>query len=193
MKVLYSRLLACKSLASQLANDPMSPFTANSVASELALLDNDAPELGLLNLQKQNLNPAAYFYDYLLESCERLFDNVIEQQMFEDICRHMFGTKVCPTMEIFLLNLSCCKTQAYTMFTIDKVLGSLLKQVQSILSDKSIRLCEGLKRERELVNPAIQDLTDLRLNAEKIIGSEENLFRIDWVGFNFCFFVFVLL
>ena len=71
------------------------------------------------------------------------------------------------------------------MFTIDKVVSSFLKQVQSILSDKSIRLCDGLKRERDLATLTLQDQEDLRMNAEKVIGSDENLFRIDWVRLNY--------
>ena len=33
-------------------------------------------------------------YELLLESCELLFDNEVEQQVFEDQMRYMFGTKV---------------------------------------------------------------------------------------------------
>lgn len=38
-------------------------------------------------------NPEHY-YELLLVSCERLFDNEIEQHAFEDQTRYMFGTKV---------------------------------------------------------------------------------------------------
>lgn len=37
---------------------------------------------------------AVHFYDILLQSCERLFDNEIEQIAFEDQIRFMFGIKV---------------------------------------------------------------------------------------------------
>jgi hypothetical protein len=37
---------------------------------------------------------AEHFYDLMLESCERLFENEIEQQVFEDQMRYMFGIKV---------------------------------------------------------------------------------------------------
>lgn len=36
---------------------------------------------------------ATHFYDVMLESCEKLFDNEIEQHTFEDQLRSMFGTK----------------------------------------------------------------------------------------------------
>lgn len=35
-----------------------------------------------------------HFYDAMLVSCEKLFDNEIELQAFEDQLRSMFGTKV---------------------------------------------------------------------------------------------------
>lgn len=37
---------------------------------------------------------AEHFYDFMLESCERLFENDLEQQVFEDQMRYMFGVKV---------------------------------------------------------------------------------------------------
>jgi paired amphipathic helix protein Sin3a len=59
-------------------------------------------------------NPAEHFYGHLLESCEKLFDNVIDQSTFEDTARYMFGMK------------------AYNVFTLDKVIGALVKQVRNI-------------------------------------------------------------
>lgn len=37
---------------------------------------------------------AELYYDLMLESCERLFDNEIEPSAFEEQMRAMFGTKV---------------------------------------------------------------------------------------------------
>jgi paired amphipathic helix protein Sin3a len=61
------------------------------------------------------MNAATYFYGHLLEACEKLFDNVIDQAMFEDTVRFMFGMK------------------AYNVFTLDKVIGALIKQVRLTL------------------------------------------------------------
>ncbi|THH08411.1 hypothetical protein EW145_g2724 [Phellinidium pouzarii] len=162
VELLYSRLSTCKGLAMKLASDPASPYLANPVASDLALLDTGAPSHRLAELQK-GPSPAAHFYGYLLEACEKLFDNEIDQQAFEDITRYMFGTR------------------AYIMFTVDKVIGAIIKQVQNILSEnKSLVILEGLKRERDLPTTSSLDLDEIRSNAEKAIGPDENLFRIDW-------------
>ena len=68
------------------------------------------------------------------------------------------------------------------MFTIDKVVGSIVKQVQTILLDaKSQELFELLQRERNIQRPTTSDLTNLRRATEKVIGPDENLFRMNWV------------
>ena len=114
MEIMHSRLLACKNLASKLAS---SNSPTNPIAFELALLNTlPAPSLKLETLRRQaqedvqsrdsfngqgtdtsgglNPDPAAHYYPYLLECCEKLFDSEVDQQTFEDIARYMFGTKV---------------------------------------------------------------------------------------------------
>lgn len=70
-----------------MANDPSEPFKSNSLAAQLGLLA-DLTKLG------DRANSATHFYDLLLESCERLFDNELEQHVFEDQLRYMFGIQV---------------------------------------------------------------------------------------------------
>lgn len=57
---------------------------------------------------------AEHFYGHLLDCCERLFDNQIDQATFEDTARYMFGMK------------------AYNVFTVDKVVGAIIKQASFI-------------------------------------------------------------
>jgi paired amphipathic helix protein Sin3a len=58
--------------------------------------------------------------------------------------------------------------------------------VQLLFGDeKSQDLLEVLKREQALASPTTQDLINSRKNAEKILGPDENLFRVDWVGILF--------
>ncbi|EPQ53755.1 hypothetical protein GLOTRDRAFT_139874 [Gloeophyllum trabeum ATCC 11539] len=103
-------------------------------------------------------------YAMLLDACERLFDNDIEQHSFEDQMRQLFGPR-----------------DAYRIFTVDKVIGPMIKQIQLALSDsKSMELYELLKKERAITSPVSQDYINLRKQAEAILGPDENLFRIDW-------------
>ncbi|KAF9237770.1 hypothetical protein BU15DRAFT_88601 [Melanogaster broomeanus] len=107
---------------------------------------------------------AEHFYDLMLESCERLFDNEIDQHVFEEQMRYMFRFK-----------------DAYRIFTIDKVLGAFIKQVQLVLSNpRSHDLLEMLRRDRALSSPTTEDQTNSRRLAENIMGPDENLYRIDW-------------
>ncbi|KAF5380698.1 hypothetical protein D9757_007032 [Collybiopsis confluens] len=107
----------------------------------------------------------AHSYDVLLQNCERLFDNEIEQGAFEDQMRLLFGVK-----------------HAYKIFTIDKLIGTIIKQVQVVFLDqKSQELLEILKRDRAVPSPTTQDQINNRRNTEKVLGPDENLFRIDWL------------
>jgi len=100
----------------------------------------------------------------MVESCERLFENDVEQQVFEDQMRYMFGSK-----------------EAYEIFAIDKLIGAIINQVQVVLGDpKSLEL-ELLKKERTHGTLTTQDQINSRQNAERILGPDENLFRIDWL------------
>ncbi|KAG6893701.1 hypothetical protein C0992_008974 [Termitomyces sp. T32_za158] len=74
------------------------------------------------------------------------------------------------------------KQEAYKSFTVDKVIGAIIKQVQAIFADpKSQDILEILKKERSLVSPTTQDQINSRRNAEKVLGPDENIFRIDWL------------
>ncbi|KAH7872040.1 uncharacterized protein C8R40DRAFT_522237 [Lentinula edodes] len=122
-------------------------------------------------MERERLDPtAAQSYDILLQNCERLFDNEIEQSAFEDQMRSMFGVK-----------------DAYKIFTIDKLIGAIIKQVQLVFADpKSQDLLEILKRDRAMTSTTSQDQVNNRRNAEKVLGPDENLFRIDWLTENKC-------
>ncbi|KAG5651812.1 hypothetical protein H0H81_007335 [Sphagnurus paluster] len=162
IELFYSRLSLFKTIAAKLA---AAGSRSNPVAAELALPRGmDSMNLG------DRATVTEHYYDLLLESLERLFDNEIEQLAFEDQMRFMFGTKASSLNE------------GYKAFTFDKVIGALIKQVQAVFADpKSQDLLEILKKERSLVSPTTQDQINSRRNAEKVLGPDENLFRIDWL------------
>jgi paired amphipathic helix protein Sin3a len=94
---------------------------ANPIALELGLLEGLGP--GTLNLFAPTeavefnedgtaFNPVTRFYDHLLECCDNLFAGDMDQNTFEENLRFMFGTK------------------GYLMFTVDKVIAALIKQVR---------------------------------------------------------------
>jgi paired amphipathic helix protein Sin3a len=83
---LYSRLSTFKTIAAQLAVEggPHPNPTANTLG---------LPAQSELHFGERPTN-AEHYYDLLLESCERLFDNELEQHAFEDQMRFMFGPQV---------------------------------------------------------------------------------------------------
>jgi paired amphipathic helix protein Sin3a len=82
-------LLLFKDLTAKLVAQRANDSPSNPIASDLGLPSvPDAPNL------PDRLANAEHFYDLLLESCESLFDNKLDQHAFEDQMRYIFGTKV---------------------------------------------------------------------------------------------------
>jgi paired amphipathic helix protein Sin3a len=109
IQVLYSRLLTCKETADKLAKEGTSVQQINPLAYELGLADGSAAHAPYL----EGSNPAAEYYGHLLGLCERLFENDVDVNVFEESLRLMYGNK------------------AYIMFTVDKVVAAIIKQVSS--------------------------------------------------------------
>lgn len=62
------------------------------------------------------------------------------------------------------------------------VVQCIIYKVQAIIADpKSQELLEIVKRERALTSLTTQDRINIRRSAEKVLGPDENIFRIDWV------------
>lgn len=97
-----------------------------------------------------------------MDIIDHFFEGESESQTFEEGVRYLFGI------------------EAYTMFTIDKVVQALIKQIQTVLSDrKSIELIH-------LFNQSINEpkpLSSYRSSAEEILGgSDENLYKMNLVS-----------
>ena len=61
-----------------------------------------------------------------------MFDNEIEVPLFEDQMRFMFGPRVNFLRDLPLRKLTCNPQEAYKIFTVDKVIGSIIKQVREM-------------------------------------------------------------
>jgi len=93
---------------------------------------NPAAAAGIgLPADDERFADAAHFYEFLLESCEKLFDNEIEVPLFEDQMRFMFGPRVTFSSWWFVpLEADFNLQEAYKIFTVDKIIGSIIKQVR---------------------------------------------------------------
>jgi paired amphipathic helix protein Sin3a len=89
-QVLYSRLHIFKLIAIERVNDPSFDTNSNATVMDLELMQaSSGPQEG------QGQITALQYYELMLESCERLFDNQVEQLVFEDQMREMFGLHAC--------------------------------------------------------------------------------------------------
>jgi paired amphipathic helix protein Sin3a len=78
-----------KNIAIERVNDPTFDTSSNRTVMDLELMQASS---GTQEGQAQIT--ALQYYELMLESCERLFDNQVEQLVFEDQMREMFGLHV---------------------------------------------------------------------------------------------------
>ena len=88
-QVLYSRLHLFKNIAMERVNDP-----ALERGPTTTILDRELMQASAGPQEGQGHFTASQYYELMLETCERLFDNQVEQLAFEDQMREMFGLQV---------------------------------------------------------------------------------------------------
>ncbi|KAH9858239.1 hypothetical protein C2E23DRAFT_718829 [Lenzites betulinus] len=177
LQLLYSRLLICKEIGAQMAAEKHASLLANPIAVELGLDEPSGPSVVLQQAleafgdgrggggggagEEPNV-----LYLYLLDALEKVFENELDQATFEEHMRWFFRTK------------------AYNVFTLDRVIGAIIKQVQTVLADhKCQELWYLLRRARSAERAAVtttHDVIRYRREAERHVGSDEKLYRLDW-------------
>ena len=98
-QLLYFRLNTCKEVGANMAVNDHKELASNPVAVQLGL---DEP-LGPPGVLKQATETFCrgppdgnVLYLYLLDACEKVFENELDQATFEEHMRWFFGTKVSP-------------------------------------------------------------------------------------------------
>lgn len=102
-QIIYSRLTILKKSAVTLSIPPIPQQITPSHVPSLSLSNSVIAGSGA---------PPAHYYQRALGLCERWFDGDIDQPAFEEGMRHMFGT------------------QGYILFTMDKLLHGVMRQVR---------------------------------------------------------------
>lgn len=97
---MYSRLLICKEIGAEMAREKHASLLANPVAVNLGLDEPNGPSVVLAQAieavgQSASEEPTNVVYEYLLEACEKVFANELDQATFEEHMRWFFRTKVC--------------------------------------------------------------------------------------------------
>ncbi|PWN54288.1 hypothetical protein IE53DRAFT_383137, partial [Violaceomyces palustris] len=182
LQLLYSRLHKMKVLAAEMAaKQPRNRI--NPLAIELGLQDGSTGPAAVVgatanssaagpiapnNEEAGLMLPPTRFYDTLLDLCEKLFDGDIDQATFEESIRYMYGI------------------DGYIVFTLDKVIGALIKTVQALTTDSKCQELQTLmekdrSRPQSDVSNYRQQIAN-RMAAESVIGKDENMFRVEWVS-----------
>ncbi|OBZ68377.1 Paired amphipathic helix protein pst1 [Grifola frondosa] len=167
--LLYSRLLICKETGAKMAAEKHASLLANPVAVELGLDEPNGPSVILQQAmeavgERRPGEEPNVLYMYLLDACEKVFENELDQATFEEHMRWFFRTK------------------AYNVYTLDRVIIAIIKQVQTILADnKCQELWYLLQKARSAETTTAHDTIRYRREAERHVGSDDNLYRFDWV------------
>jgi paired amphipathic helix protein Sin3a len=153
--VLYERLEQVKSYEGAVSKEIESSGKVD-FALELNLYDTKLADMGLQFSSKD-------VYGQLLSLCEKLIEGEVEHQWFEETIRQAY------------------RNRAYKLYTIDKVVQSFVKHVHAVLTDqRSYDVLMLFQADRSEPTSSVKKQIAYRMQAKKIIGPEESLFRIDW-------------
>ncbi|CDO73182.1 hypothetical protein BN946_scf185007.g237 [Trametes cinnabarina] len=101
LQLLYSRLLVCKEIGARMAAEKHASLLPNPIAVELGLDEPNGPSVVLQQAMEAfgGSGTAAageepnVLYAYLLDACEKVFENELDQATFEEHMRWFFRTK----------------------------------------------------------------------------------------------------
>ncbi|EST05486.1 Histone deacetylase interacting [Kalmanozyma brasiliensis GHG001] len=182
LQLLYSRLHKVKALGAQMAEKQPQRSKINPLAIELGLQDGGSGPAAVVGAaaNSSSLGPVAptneeagltlhpsRYYDTLLDMCEKLFDGDVDQGTYEESARYMYGI------------------EGYIVFTLDKVIGAMIKVVQFLTTDSKCQEMQAIMEAnrtnaQSTLTSYRQQIAD-RMAAEGLIGKDESLFRLEWV------------
>ncbi|KAG0953193.1 hypothetical protein G6F57_001621 [Rhizopus arrhizus] len=152
-QMLYERLEKLKAMNNEMVKNPKMGKRVNKVALDL----------GLYSTRYDDVELSKGYYHAILELIDKFFDGDIDQTLFEEYTRYIFVT------------------DAYLLFTIDKLVHTMIKQIQAIITDpKSVELIRLFKCDKGLESMSPRTLAVYRLRAEDIAGSSDNLYKINF-------------
>ncbi|WBW73677.1 Clr6 histone deacetylase complex subunit Pst2 [Schizosaccharomyces osmophilus] len=154
--MLYDRLLQLKNLEN-CVEDAQRQIKPNPVAQEHKLWRSRESEL-------PELPEEDTYYNKTFVMSLRLIYGVLDQNQFEDYMRFYYGNK------------------AYELYTVDKLVWSVAKQVHHIVSDGKFKHVLGVIEEYNSRSTPKRSYDEFlyRMNLERYLNSDEMLFRFAW-------------
>ncbi|KAF7793452.1 hypothetical protein EIP86_004564 [Pleurotus ostreatoroseus] len=155
LQLLYTRFLTFKEIGLESFREKHASLRVNPVARTLGQEETNGPSVILEEVEKEicersGMEDANILYIYFLDVCEKTFAGEMDQATFEEHMRWFFRTK------------------AYLVFTLDKVITAIVKQLWHLL-----------KRIRRKENVTLYDVVRYRREAERHVGSDDHLYKVD--------------
>ena len=155
LDTLYKRLLEVKKLSPE-ANREIKSRKETKFAQDLGLIDHHLEEVGLAIKGDDS-------YAEALNLCDKLIDGKIEQNTFEEALRNGFRNK------------------AFKIFTIDRVIQSLMKHCHTIVSDsKCSEILMLMEKDHNQTTTTAKDQILYRVQVRSFMNQDENMFKITY-------------
>ncbi|BFZ61969.1 Transcriptional regulatory protein sin3 [Saitoella coloradoensis] len=157
IQILYNRLNALKQYEDQAAAD-IRARKPNAIAVELGINHNRLDQLEeALNRDGESC------YSQLLKLSEKMMEGDLEQGTFEECVRYLYGTK------------------AFRLYTVDRVVAAIVKQIATVVSDaKGSELIGLFEKDRKQLYTTPRQQIVYRVQVETLLGPNENTYRMEW-------------
>ncbi|GAA5803581.1 hypothetical protein HPULCUR_009064 [Helicostylum pulchrum] len=152
-QICYDRLCKMKELDRQYRINPEETKLANKAALEL--------NVTTATFNSIEMDFKSGYYNALLKLIDRFFDDELDQHVFEECARYIFGTK------------------AYIMFTIDKLMLSIMRQLHLIVTEpKAQELLSFFKKNHEHEKGSHELIQAYRLEVTDALGDQDNVYNL---------------
>ncbi|CUS21721.1 LAQU0S03e09164g1_1 [Lachancea quebecensis] len=154
LTTMYQRLSEVKNMNEEVTQE-INSRNVVQFAKDLNLISTQLSDMGL-DFKGRNA------YDQLLTLCKRLIRNDMEHQWFEESLRQAY------------------KNKAFKIYTVDKVIQSLVKHAHSIITDaKSAEIMILFEKDKQCTTTSTKEQILYRLQVRSYMGLTENMFRIE--------------
>ncbi|KAK9475414.1 uncharacterized protein V1510DRAFT_409124 [Dipodascopsis tothii] len=154
-QILYHRLFEIKQLEPVVSAD-LASRNPVEFAKDLGIISTKIQDMGM------DFSPVNC-YGQVLDMCEKLIENDIEHQWFEESLRQAY------------------RNRAFKTYTVDKLVQAIAKQTHTIISDAKcteVVLLYDHDRHSPKTTPRQQII--YRLQVEAILGADESIYRLEW-------------
>ena len=152
---IYTRLHEIKEMNEKVTKE-INNRKVTQFAVDLNLLSTQLKDMGLDFVGKD-------CYQELLSMSKRLIENKLEHQWFEESLRQAFNNK------------------AFKMYTVDRVIQSLVKHLHSLMADsKTSEIMLLFEKDRHSPSTTTKDQILYRLQTRSHMSNAENMFRIEY-------------